>query len=198
MNLGKIGMATLAIALIGTQATLKAETEPKKVRSFTVSKEIDLPADKVWAIVGEDYGAIANSHPKIVSSEYINGSMHACEGAERVCNFNDEGTQYLKEKMLNYDPDNMQFTNQVFQARKFPVDPAYTKAIYKVRDLGNGKSLVSFDMQYRTKPAFMGAMMKGNFKRLIEDYFIAIEHHARTGESVTKDNFKKIKKEYKS
>lgn len=198
MNFGRTGITTLAFILLSAHISLKAETEPKKVKSFTVSKEIDLPADKVWAIVGEDYGAIANSHPQIVSSDYINGTMSACEGAERVCNFNDKGTQYLKEKMVDYDPEKMQFTNQVFQAGKFPVDPDYTKAVYKVKDLGNGKSLVSFDMQYRTKPAFMGGMMKGNFKRLIADYFIAIEHHARTGESVTKDNFKQIKKQYKS
>ncbi|MEO0340161.1 MAG: hypothetical protein AAF242_13220, partial [Bacteroidota bacterium] len=41
----------------------------KKVQNFQVSHVINAPADKVWAIVGEDYGAIANSHPKIVSSD---------------------------------------------------------------------------------------------------------------------------------
>ena len=51
-------------------------------------------------------------------------------------------------------------------------------------------------MNYRTKPAFMGGMMKGSFKKLINDYFIAIEHHVKTGEKVTKDNFKEIKKAY--
>ena len=122
--------------------------------------------------------------------------MKGGEGAERVCYFNEEGTQYLREKMINYDPDNMQFTNTVYQAGKFPLDPAYTKAIYKVEDLGNGKSKLSFDMTYRTKPAMMGGMMKNSFKSLIKDYFIAIEHHVKTGENVNKDNFKEIKKLY--
>ncbi|WNJ17014.1 SRPBCC family protein [Pontibacter sp. G13] len=169
----------------------------KKVQTFKVSQVINAPADKVWAIVGQDYGAVANSHPRIISSNYINGSLQAREGAERVCNFNDKGTQFLHERMVNYDPDNMTFVNQVFHAGKFPVDPDYTRALYKVEDLGNGQSRMTFDMQFRTKPAMMGALMKGNFRKLIEDYFISIEHHARTGEVVNKENFKQIKKQYK-
>ena len=40
--------------------------------------------------------------------------------------------------------------------------------------------------------------MKGKFKKLISDYFIAIEHYGKTGEAVTKENFKEIKKQYKA
>jgi len=170
----------------------------KKTQTFQVSKVINLPADKVWQIVGVDYGSIAHSHPKIISSDYIKGTLKAGEGAERVCHFNEKGTQFLKEKMVNYDAKNMTFTNQVFQAGKFPVDPEVTRGIYKVEDLGNGQSKFTFDMEYRTIPAFMGAMSKGKFKKLIQDYFIAVEHHGKTGESVTKENFKRIKKRYKS
>jgi len=188
-------LAMIVVSVSQTFGSIATEKE-KKVHSFLVAKEFDIPAKNIWAVVGEDYGAIANSHPRIVQSEYINGSLKAEEGAERVCNFNDEGTQYLHERMLNYDPANMQFTNQVFHAGKFPVDPDYTRALYKVEDLGNGRSRLTFDMQFRTKPAMMGMMMKGRFQKLIEDYFIAIEHHAKTGEKVTQENFKEIKKQY--
>lgn len=178
--------------------SMAQETKQKKVQQFVVSKVINLPAEEVWKIVGEDYGSIAYSHPKIVSSEYINGSLKAEEGAERVCNFNEKGTQYLKEKMTNYDPENMSFTNTVYRAGKFPVDPDYTKALYKVERIDDNTCRLSFDMQYRTKPAFMGAMAKGKFQKLINDYFISVEHYARTGEKVTKENFKSIKKQYGS
>lgn len=171
-------------------------TAQKKVQTFTVSHIINAPADQVWVVVGEDYGAIAHSHPKIISSNYINGTLKAGEGAERVCNFNESGTRYLQEKQVNYDPDNYTFKNQVFQAGKFPVDPAHTFAIYKVEAIDATHSRFSFDMTYRTKPAFMGGMMKKNFLKLIEDYALAIEHHINTGEKVNKDNFKAIKKEY--
>lgn len=175
---------------------LSAQKKNKKVQKFVISKLLDLPAQDVWNIIGEDYGAIAYSHPKIVSSQYINGTLKAGPGAERICNFNNKGTRYLKEKIVSYDSENMALVNTVSKVGNFPLNPDYTVAIYKVEDLGNGKSKVSFDMEFRTKPAFMGAMAKGKFKKLIRDYMIAIEHHVKTGEKVTKQNFKKIRKQY--
>lgn len=124
--------------------------------------------------------------------------MKAGEGAERVCHFNKKGTKYLKEKQVNYDPVNYTFKNQVYQAGKFPVSPEHTFAIYKVEAIDANTSRFTFDMTYRTKPAFMGGMMRGKFKKLIRDYAIAIEHHVKTGERVTKDNFKSVKKSYKA
>jgi len=183
----------LAFTVLGF-VTIQAQD--KKVKKFQVTKVINAPAQKVWQIVGEDYGAIANSHPKIVASNYINGSLKAGEGAERVCNFNEKGTQYLHEKQLNYDAENMTFTNQVFQAGKFPVNPEYTRAVYKVVPIDANSCKFVFDMQYRTSPAMMGGMMKGKFVKLINDYAISIEHHAKTGENVNADNFKAIKKQY--
>jgi len=168
----------------------------KKTQDFVISKVLPFPAMDVWKVVGEDYGKIADSHPKIVHSEYISGSMKAGEGAERICNFNEKGTQYLREKMVNYDPENMTFVNTVYQAGKFPVDPEVTRAIYTVKPIDANSCQLVFDMKFRTKPAMMGGMMKGKFTGLIEDYFIAIEHHLKTGEKVTKENFKDIKKGY--
>ena len=169
----------------------------KKTQNFTVTYEMNAPADKVWAVVGEDFGAIANSHPQIVSSEYINGTLKSGEGAERVCNFNDKGTKYLQEKQVNYDPENYRFEVQVSQASKLPMDPNYSLAVYKVEPIDENSSRFIFEMTYRTKPAFMGAMAKGKFRKLIEDYALAIEHHVNTGEIVNQDNFKEIKKQRK-
>lgn len=171
-------------------------TQQKKVQTFRVAKEFDIPADQVWRIVGEDYGNVALSHPQIQHSEFLEGASGPGEGAARVCNFNATGSQYLKERMIDYDAEGMTFINKVYEAGKFPVDPDYTQARYTVKDLGNGRSSFSFDMQFRTKPAFLGSFMKGKFKKLIEQYFIAIEHYARTSESVNDKNFSRIRKMY--
>lgn len=189
-----ISLSVMSLFMFATSA----QAQDKKVQNFTDSYVINAPADKVWAIVGEDYGGIANSHPKIVSSDYINGSLQAGEGAERVCNFNESGTQFLKEKQVDYDPENYTFKNQVFQAGKFPVDPDYTFAIYKVEPIDENSSRFVFDMTYRTKPAIMGGIMRANFRKLIADYAIAIEHNVTTGEAVNKENFAEIKKLYAS
>lgn len=190
---------TVLIMMVTTLGVLPALAQKeKKVQKFEISKVIPFPAQKVWAVVGEDYGAVAYSHPKIIESDYVNGSLKAGEGAERICYFNEKHTQYLQEKMVDYSPETMSFTNEVSQAGRFPVNPEYTKAVYNVDDLGNGTSMLTFTMQYRTKPAFMGPIAKGSFKKLINDYLIAIEHHLRTGEKVTKTNFKQVKKEAKA
>ena len=76
----------------------------KKVRGFTIEKVLDLPADKIWEVIGGDYGAIPNSHPTIVNSEYTSGSLKGAEGAERICYFNNSGSKYLHERMINFDP----------------------------------------------------------------------------------------------
>ena len=171
-----------------------AQQKEKKVQTFTASHIIQAPAAEVWQVVGEDYGAIANSHPKILKSDYVDGSLRGGEGVERVCYFNEKETQFLKEKQMLYDPENYTFKNQVYQAGKFPVDPLYTYAIYRVEPIDANTSRFVFNMTYRTTPAFLGGMMRGTFKKMIADYAVAIEHHIRTGESVTKENFKEVKK----
>lgn len=170
----------------------------KKVQSFEVSRVIKASASDVWKVVGDDFGAIANSHPKIISSDYIGGTLKSGEGAERVCNFNDKGTRYTHEKQIDYDPDHYTFKARVFHAEGFPLDTDYSIATYRVEPIDASSSRLVFHMDYRTKPAFMGSLAKGNMKKTLSDYLIAVEHHVLTGEKVTQDNFKSIRKNYKS
>ncbi|MDD5152111.1 MAG: SRPBCC family protein [Flavobacterium sp.] len=168
----------------------------KKVQHFSVEKTINLPAEQVWAVVADDYGTIADSHPKIVKSEFLNGATKGDEGVERNCYFNENGTKVLHERMTNYDAANMTFTNLLVDAKKFPINPEYTTAVYKVTKIGSHQCKISIAMSYRTKPAMMGAMAKGSFIKLMKDYFIAIEHHIKTGENINSYNFKKFKNDY--
>lgn len=170
----------------------------KKSQSFTVSRVINAPADKVWAIVGEDYGAIANSHPLIVSSEYLHGSLKGGEGVERVCNMNDAGTKYTHEKQINFDPENYTFRAQIFHAEGIPMVPEVSFMDYKVEPIDGNSSKLVMTMNFRTKPAFMGAMAKGKMMKTIEGYALAVEHHVLTGQTINKGNFKEISKQYKS
>lgn len=170
----------------------------KKVHTFQVTRVISAPAKEVWKVVGEDFGAIANSHPKIISSDYINGSLAAGEGAERVCNFNDSGTKFTHEKMVDYDPFNYTFKAVIFDAEGVPMNTEYSYAVYSVKAIDVKSCELSIRMQYRTKPAILGAMAKGGFKKTISDYALSVEHHVLTGEVVNRDNFKEIKKRYGS
>ena len=169
----------------------------QKPVTFTVENVLNVSAEKVWAVVGEDFGGIAKSHPNIVQSDYVDGSLKSGEGSARQCNFNEKGTKYLKEKQTNYNPKEMTFDVKIYHAGGLPLDPDYSKATYRMVPIDENSCKFIMDMAYRTKPAFMGKLAKGKFMSTIDDYAIAIEHHARTGEVVNKDNFKTIKKNRK-
>ncbi|MEM8900419.1 MAG: SRPBCC family protein [Bacteroidota bacterium] len=184
--------------MLGMSVSLFAQKMDKKYKTFTVERGMSVPAEKVWQFIAEDYGAIANSHPKIWYAGYENGSLKGELGAQRKCDFNKKGTKVLHEKIVDWNPEEMQFTNRVLKAGGFPVDIENTRAFYAVKEVGANKSVMSFTMQFRTKPAFIGGMAKGQFKRLIADYLLAVEHHVMTGEVVNAKtgNFKEIKKQY--
>ena len=168
----------------------------KKFKTLEVSRELPFSSDAVWAAVADDYGNVANSHPKIIASEYTSGSLKGAVGAQRKCYFNKKGTKMLHEEIVDWNSEEGYFVNRVLTANKFPVDVDNSKGTYYVESIGPNKSRLTIKFEFRTKPAFMGGFAKGSFKRLLKDYMIAVEHHISTGESVTASNFKSIKKNY--
>ena len=191
LKTGWMFLLTLAFLQVNAQKT------DKKVRSFTVTRVINAPVDKVWKVVGEDFGAIANSHPKIVSSQFNQGHITGGENATRTCNFNEDGSKFLQEKQVNFDAINHTFKVQIYRTSGIPLDSDYSYGIYKVEAINNSTSKLSMTMGVRTTPPFLSAIAKGSFKSDIADYLLAVEHHVLTGENVNKDNFKEIKKKYK-
>ncbi|MCT4622149.1 MAG: SRPBCC family protein [Schleiferiaceae bacterium] len=187
----KLSMLTLALFSMTAWAQ-------KKTVDFTVERIIAAPAEKVWAVVGENYGDVADSHPGLVSSEYVGDLDHGGEGCERVCYLNEDKTKYTQETQTHYNPEEYSFGVDISHVEKLPLDPTYSKATYKVEPVDDGSSKLVITMSLRTKPAFMGRLAKGKFRKNIEDYVLAIEHNVLTGETVSKDNFKEIKKKYKS
>ena len=53
------------ILLLAITAGMAMAQKSKKVIRLQVSRELPFAAETVWANVAEDYGAIANAHPKI-------------------------------------------------------------------------------------------------------------------------------------
>jgi len=187
---------TLSILLVAFSFSLFAQKTDKKVKSFTVERVIKSSAKSVWAVVGEDFGGIANSHPKIVSSEYNQGYITGGENASRTCNFNEKGTKYVQEKQVSYDAENFTFKVEMYHAAGIPLDPKYNHAVYSVIPIDENSCKLVMEMGVRTKPAFMTGIAAGKFKKVIADYLLAVEHHVLTGENVNKENFKEIKKKY--
>ena len=71
----------LIIAIMSTTVTAQS----KKQQQVMVERTVQIPAEDVWQILAEDYGAISNSHPTIIKSESAPGTLKRGEGAERMC-----------------------------------------------------------------------------------------------------------------
>ncbi len=180
--------------------TLHAQSMNKKYRTVNVSRIINAPADRVWEAMVLDYGEISNFAPSIYTSNYERGSLKGEEGAERKCEFNKKGSRWTHERIMDLDNENMVMRNRVIDANKFPLDIDNSQAFYRVQDNGDGTSTASYEFQFRAKPALMGFMMQGRFKKLLGETLIGLEHYVTTGEVVnaTTGNWKEIKKKYTS
>ena len=194
----KVIIISLSIIAMLASINVFAQKTDKKVITFSVERTINAPIDQVWKVVGEDFGAIANSHPKIVSSKYNQGHITGGENVTRTCNYNEKGTKYIQEKQVSYDPENYTFKVLIYQSGGIPLNTDYSYGIYKVIPIDANTCKLKMTMGIRTKPALLGRFAKKQFKRDIGDYLLAVEHHVLTGENVNKENFKVIKKKYKS
>lgn len=188
------------IGLLAVGTSLSAQSMQENYRKMTVTRTIDAPADRVWQALVGDYGEIAHFSPFIYASGYENGSLKGTEGAERKCMFNAKGTQWSHERIAMLDNENMRMKNVIIDAQKFPLDLDNSYAIYSVTDNGDGTSTAGYEFNFRTKPAFLGGMAAGNFKKSLNETLIGLEHYLLTGERVTggSDNAKAVLKAYKA
>lgn len=175
-----------------------AQSMEKKYKTIKVEIKINAPADEVWKVMVGDYGRIGNFSPYIYVSEYQNGSLKGVEGAERKCYFNEKQTQWSHEKIADLDNENYVMRNIIIDAAKFPLNLDNSQAFYGVKDNGDGTSTASYEFQFRTAPAFMGALAKGNFIKTLGGTLIGLKHHVETGEVVNASNKKydEIKDKY--
>lgn len=197
MNILNKVMAVVAVSVLATTFSL-AQSMEKKFKSVHVSTKIDAPAARVWEAMVLDYGEISNFSPYIYTSAYTNGSLIGEVGAKRKCNFNKKGTQWAHERIAEIDSKNMIMRNVVFDGGKLPLNFDNSQAFYRVKDNGDGTSTASYEFQFRTKPAMMGAIAKGAFKKQLKGTLIGLKHYVETGEIVRAGNGKydEIKDDY--
>lgn len=114
------------------------------------SVEINVPADKVWGIVG-NY-ADMSWHPAIAKTELTSGKADEV-GAKRVLTFKDGGG--VNETLTGYDVERMLMKYEITEGT-LPVRD-YSANI-RVEFAGDGKSVVTWRaMFYRKDPANPGA-----------------------------------------
>lgn len=196
MNTKTSILFTLLCVFIATNT--QAQSMKKKFKTVKVELKINAPADKVWNAMVLDYGDISNFSPYIYSSNYENGSLKGVVGAERKCKFNKKGTQWSHERLAEIDHKNMVARNVVIGGAKLPLNFDNSQAYYRVKDNGDGTSTAVYEFQFRTKPAFLGGIAKGGFKKQMSGTLVGLKHYVETGEKVTPMNnkYEEIKDKY--
>lgn len=138
----------LAVALAMPALVTAAIDETIRLKE---SVEINAPADKVWAIVG-NYGDMG-WHPAIGKTEVTSGKAHEV-GATRILSLKDGGGN-INEVLTSFDADSKimkyEITDSVLPVREYG-------ASIKVESAGEGRSLVTWRTMFKRKdPASPGA-----------------------------------------
>ncbi len=196
----KTTMKTLVASIVLAIFSISgfSQSMSKKYKTLKVETKINASAERVWEAMVLDYGEIANFSPYIYASNYISGSIKGEKGAKRKCSFNEKGTRWTHERIVEIDNSAMVMRNIVIDAEKFPLDMDNSQAFYRVKDNGDGTATASYEFQFRTKPAFMGTIAKGSFRKTLAGTLVGLKHYVETGEKVNAENgkYKAIKKKY--
>lgn len=175
-----------------------AQSMGKSYKTVKVERVIPKPADRVWQAMVIDYGEISNFAPSIYASNYQAGSLKGEVGAERKCFFNEKGTRWSHETIVEIDHKKRVMKNRIIDAAKFPLDKDNSFALYTVKDNGDATCTAGYEFRFRAKPAFMTGMMKGSFEKQLMETLAGLEHYVTTGEVVnaTTGNWSSLKKQY--
>ncbi|MEQ1503343.1 MAG: SRPBCC family protein [Myxococcota bacterium] len=182
----------LFLIALSARADVSQPSLDRPTHAFEVVAVLPDPIDRVWEIMAVDYGRIAESHPQIVRSDYVHGALEGGLGVERSCWFSDSGSRQLHEQIVSWRPDDHTFGNRILDAKGFPIDPDNTLATYRLEAVDPDHTRVRLQMEYRTAPAMMGGLMKGAFRKLFEQYLVAVHGHLATGQPVNRDTYRAV------
>lgn len=147
-----------------------------------VIKTIDVPFERAWAAL-DDFGGIANFHPRVESSPITNG-IASGQGATRACHFYNGDS--ITETITDYRPEHG-YTVELVDMGPFPLKHAV--ANLDAEPVGANKTKVSFKMQFVPKFGPVGwvmakLMMKPQFEKILGQVIDGLGQHVRTGHVV--------------
>ncbi|MCX7627266.1 MAG: SRPBCC family protein [Methylophilaceae bacterium] len=170
MSKKSFGLLALLLMASAAQAALDETLRVKE------SIEINAPADKVWAIVG-NFGDMGAWHPAIAKTEITSGKSTEA-GATRVLTLKDGGT--VHETLTAYDAAAMtmkyDITESVLPVREY-------SATLKV-DAAGDKSIVTWRSMFKRKdpnnPAQKGQDDEAAKNTITEIFKSGLEHLKKT------------------
>jgi len=150
-------------------------------------------ADKeaVWDTTFNRFGEVNNFNPLIEGSHFT--SMDKGEvGCERQCDLDLKGN-HLIERIIDAQGHDS-FELEIIGGSMPMMDKMFVKQEFK--EIGPNKTAIKLIVRFRSKPAFMAPLMGMMMKRMLFGMLLGLKYHLETGELVTKENIKAIKRAY--
>lgn len=118
---------------------------------FTITRQIDAPVEKVWAVL-HDFGDIQRWSPGVTYSE-LTSEGPVSEGSTRRCEFAPFGG--VHERIDRHEPHE-RLTVNLYETSKLPISDAI--ADFNIAPEGAGTALT---LHYSYTPNLLGRLMKG-------------------------------------
>ncbi|MEO0689711.1 MAG: SRPBCC family protein [Pseudomonadota bacterium] len=128
----------------------------------TTTRTIEASAGEVWASL-DDYGGIAKWNQNLADSRILPGSAETGLGAQRQCDLNSDGSEYLRETINVYEPGRK--LGLVVDDTTMPMEGA--TCLFEVRPLGVNKSEIIFTMDFEPPMGFLGKLMLPMMKPML-------------------------------
>jgi uncharacterized protein YndB with AHSA1/START domain len=119
---------------------------------FTVSRQIDAPVERVWAVL-DDFGDIQRWNPGVTASQLTTEGAVGT-GSERVCELKPVGT--IKERITQYEPGE-RMTIHIYEMSKLPLKEGIADFSLASK---NGGTEVTIDYRYTASVRLMDPFMK--------------------------------------
>jgi carbon monoxide dehydrogenase subunit G len=151
--------------------------------------QINTSKDQVWLTLA-DLGTIQNYNPMVAKSYYTSQSR-AGVGSTRHCDFSPIGS--VEERVVSWE-DGEQYTIEVYKSHMMPM--AVT-AHFQLQPEGDNTT-VNLMMEYSIKGGKLGGLagkpMQSQVARMAERMLNGLKHYLETGEQITPEILKKVRK----
>ena len=152
---------------------------------------INASVEKIWEVLFNQYGDIHIHNPTMPTSNYIGNATKGELNCSRHCKFDDK--LFLEEKITEVNE------NKSFKVVAYEHNLPFLKemsAIYELSSIGADKTEVKMTSFVSTSPGFMIYLMKGQLGKGLIKHLFGLKYYLETGETVNKDNYSEIFKNY--
>jgi len=161
-----------------------------------IHQEIKIDADShhTWLALAK-YGDVSEFHAGVMKSYPETGNENqASAGCERICEIKDMGLHItLKERIIDYK-EGRSYKYEVYEWKNFPLRQMFFT--FKILHSTASQTILSLDIDYKAKPAFLTSIMAGKMNRLAKSILLGYKHYIETNEIRTP--ISQLKSRYKS